>query len=69
MIDHPPGDAADHAYEEHKGGSHAAALERGPDTALPVSEPAREMLRQMRDGWRGKSRPTPSADKHFRRRR
>ena len=30
----------------------AAALKRGPDTPLPVSEPAREMLRKMRDGWK-----------------
>ena len=32
--------AGAHEYEEHEGGSHEAALERGPDTALPVSEPA-----------------------------
>jgi len=44
--------AGAHEYEEYKGGNHEAALKRGPDTALPVSEPAREMLRKMRDGWR-----------------
>ncbi len=43
-----------HEYEEHEGGSHEAALACGPDTALPVSEPAREMLRKMRDGWKGR---------------
>jgi hypothetical protein len=46
--------ASAHEFEEHEGGSHEAALKRGPDTALPVSEPAREMLRKMRDGWKGR---------------
>ena len=41
-----------HEYEEYLGGHHEEALRRGPDTALPVSERAREMLRKMRDGWR-----------------
>lgn len=40
-----------HECEEHEGGSDDEALKRGPDTSLPVSEPAREMLRRMRDGW------------------
>lgn len=41
-----------HEYEEYEGGNHEAALNRGPATELPVSEPAREMLRKMRNGWR-----------------
>jgi hypothetical protein len=44
--------AGAHEYEEYEGGSHLESLRRGPDTALPVSEPAREMLRKMRGGWR-----------------
>jgi hypothetical protein len=44
--------AGAHEYEEDEGGSHEAALKRAPDTALPISERAREMLRKMRDGWR-----------------
>ncbi len=39
-----------HEYDEHEGSSHEASLVRGPDTALPISEPAREMLKKMRDG-------------------
>ena len=41
-----------HEYEEHEGGNHEAGLKCGADTTLPVSEPARAMLRKMRDGWR-----------------
>jgi hypothetical protein len=44
--------AGAHEYEEYEGGSHLESLRRGPNTALEVSEPAREMLRKMRDGWR-----------------
>jgi hypothetical protein len=44
--------AGAHEYEEYEGGNHEAALTRGPVSALPVSEPAWEMLRKMRDGWR-----------------
>jgi hypothetical protein len=43
--------AGAHEYEEHEGGGHEEALRRGPDTGLKISEPAREMLRKMRDGW------------------
>jgi len=46
--------AGAHEYEEHEGGTHEQALRRGPDTLLPVSAEAREMLRKMRDGWRGR---------------
>jgi hypothetical protein len=37
-----------HEYEEAKRGSHAEALERGPDTELPIREGARRLLRAMR---------------------
>jgi hypothetical protein len=46
--------AGAHEFEEHEGGSHEEALRRGPDTDLPISEPVREMLRRMQDGWRGR---------------
>jgi hypothetical protein len=45
--------AGAHEYEEFEGGDHEAALKRGPETPLRISEAAREMLRKMRDGWRG----------------
>ena len=37
-----------HEYEEARGGGHAAALVRGPDTELPIREDARILLRSMR---------------------
>lgn len=38
-----------HEYEEaNHGGSHFEALERGPDTDLPIREGARRLLRAMR---------------------
>ncbi len=38
-----------HEYEEAAhGGSHVDALERGPDTHLPIHEGARKLLRAMR---------------------
>ena len=38
-----------HEYEEARlGGIHAAALKHGPDTALPIREGARKLLRAMR---------------------
>jgi hypothetical protein len=39
-----------HEYEEAAhGGSHVAALERGPDTDLPIRDGARKLLRAMRN--------------------
>ena len=40
-----------HEYEEHRGGDHEASLKNAPDTKLPVSDEAREMLRRMERGW------------------
>ena len=37
-----------HEYEEARGGGHAAALVKGPDTELPIREHARKLLRSMR---------------------
>jgi hypothetical protein len=38
----------EHQYE----GDHELALIAGPETALPISQAARELLRQMENGWR-----------------
>jgi hypothetical protein len=44
-----------HEYEEHRNGmDHAAALKHAPNTALPISEHAREICRAMEQGWRGR---------------
>ena len=42
-----------HEYEEHRHGmSHTEALKAAPKTALPISEKAREICRQMEWGWK-----------------
>ena len=42
-----------HEYEEHRHGmDHELALKHAPDTALPISERAREICRTMATGWR-----------------
>ncbi len=42
-----------HEDAESRTGSHEEALKIGPDTELPISHEAREMLRVMARGWRG----------------
>jgi hypothetical protein len=47
-----------HEYEEHRHGmSHVEALEHAPATELPISDRAREILRAMEKGWRGRREP------------
>jgi hypothetical protein len=41
-----------HEYEEGNTSSHDAAVERAPETALPISHEARELARVIRDGNR-----------------
>jgi hypothetical protein len=42
-----------HEYEEHRNGmSHVEALKAAPKTALPISEEAREICREMERGWK-----------------
>jgi hypothetical protein len=41
-----------HEYEEGNGYSHHEAIERAPDTELPISHEAREPARKIRDGNR-----------------
>ncbi len=42
-----------HEYEEHRHGmDHQAALKHAPNTALPISERAREIAKAMRQGWK-----------------
>jgi hypothetical protein len=41
---------AEHRYD----GDHELALIAGPETDLPISHAARELLRQMERGWRGR---------------
>ena len=42
-----------HELAEHEyGGDHELALIAGPETKLPISHAARELLRQMERGWR-----------------
>jgi hypothetical protein len=42
-----------HEFEEAKsGGDHRQAVERAPDTTLPISHEARELARKLRDGER-----------------
>ena len=44
-----------HELAEHEyGGDHELALIAGPETKLPISHEARELLRQMELGWCGK---------------
>ena len=44
-----------HELAEHEyGGDHELALIAGPETKLPISHAARELLRQMERGWRGR---------------
>jgi hypothetical protein len=41
-----------HEYEEGNGLTHEDAIERAPDTELPISDAARELARVIRDGAR-----------------
>ena len=41
-----------HEYEEGKGVTHEEAIERAPDTELPISHEAKELARVIRDGNR-----------------
>ncbi len=43
-----------HELAEHEYKDHELALIAGPETELPISHPARELLRQMERGWRGR---------------
>ena len=44
-----------HELAEHEyGRDHELALIAGPETALPISHEARELLKQMERGWRGR---------------
>jgi hypothetical protein len=44
-----------HEYEEHRHGmSHEAALKAAPKTDLPISHEAREIVKAMEKGWRGR---------------
>ena len=44
-----------HELAEYEHGSdHEQALITGPETTLRISHAARQMLRQMEAGWRGK---------------
>ncbi len=43
-----------HAKAEHEAGSHEGALKSGAETELPVSHEAREILRAMEWGWKGR---------------
>jgi hypothetical protein len=40
--------------EWRMGGDHEAAVRDAPETELPISNKAREILREIRNGWRGK---------------
>jgi hypothetical protein len=40
--------------EWHMGGDHDAAVLVAPETDLPISDQAREILREMRKGWKGR---------------
>jgi hypothetical protein len=43
-----------HELAEHEyGGDHELALIAGPETKLPISHAAKELLKQMERGWRG----------------
>jgi hypothetical protein len=44
-----------HEYEEYRNGfDHRKALKAAPRTDLPISDRAREILRAMEKGWRGR---------------
>jgi hypothetical protein len=44
-----------HEYEEYRNGfDHREALKAAPRTDLPISDRAREILRAMEKGWKGK---------------
>ena len=43
-----------HEKAEHEAGSHEGALRLGAETELPVSHGAREILRAMERGWKGR---------------
>jgi hypothetical protein len=44
-----------HELAEYEyGGDHELALIAGPETTLPISHAARELLKQMERGWRGR---------------
>jgi hypothetical protein len=44
-----------HELAEHEyGGDHELALIAGPETKLPISYEAKELLRKMESGWRGR---------------
>lgn len=43
-----------HELAEVEFGDHELALIAGPETSLPISHAAREPLRAMEDGWRGR---------------
>jgi hypothetical protein len=45
-----------HEYEEGSGYSHGEAVERAPDTELPIPAAARELARTIRDGDRKRKR-------------
>ena len=40
-----------HELAEHEYGDHELALIAGPETTLPISREARELLSQMERGW------------------
>jgi hypothetical protein len=46
--------AAHEDAEWRMGGDHEAAVRVAPETELPISDRAREILRQMRKGWQGR---------------
>jgi hypothetical protein len=43
-----------HELAEHEYKDHELALIAGAETTLPISHAARELLKQMERGWRGK---------------
>jgi hypothetical protein len=44
-----------HELAEYEyGGDHELALIAGPETKLPISQAARELLRKMEIGWKGR---------------
>jgi hypothetical protein len=45
--------AAHEDTEWREGGDHAAAVRKAPETELPISDRARQILMAMKQGWRG----------------
>ena len=43
-----------HELAEHEYADHELALIAGPETTLPISPAARELLRQMERGWKSR---------------